>query len=65
MRRLIFILGICLSSCSLGHKEQIINGHNYFKTGSTIIHDPDCKKCDSIQNAKLDKLVNSLKIGDE
>lgn len=42
-----------------------IEGHKYFMIGTTIIHDPDCKKCDSIQNVKLDKLVNSLKIGDE
>jgi hypothetical protein len=47
------------------HKEFNYNGHSYIELNSTVLHNPDCRKCDSIQNAKFDKLVNSLKIGDE
>lgn len=42
-----------------------LNGHEYVRFTDGVVHSPDCKKCDSIQNAKLDKLVSSLEIGED
>lgn len=69
---LYFIITICLivmgfyviESLSSPQKIEYF-GHEYIKFNNEIIHSPNCKRCDSIQNSKLDKLVGSLKMGEE